>query len=51
MVFGLAFEPDQPQAIRAAYVRLPDLTVEPAAQDYPPIWRWRSEWAGKMGEV
>jgi hypothetical protein len=42
----LAFEPDRPLTIQAAYIRLPDLTVEPAAQDYTKLdaarFRYRS---------
>ena len=30
----LRLEPDQPVAIQPAYIRLPDLVVEPAAQEY-----------------
>jgi len=42
----LRFQTGEPQAIRVAYIALPDLTVEPAAQDYtqlaPDRFRYRS---------
>ena len=42
----LHFEPGEPQAIKVAYIALPDLTVAPAAQDYtllaPDRLRYRS---------
>lgn len=51
----LVFEPDQPQTILAAYIRLPDLTVEPAAQDYtqlgPNRFRYRSQSSGFTAEL
>lgn len=51
----LNFEPDRPQTIRAAYIRLPDLTVEPAAQDYtklgPNRFRYRSLSSGFTAEL
>jgi hypothetical protein len=54
-IHRLAFQPDQPQTIQAAYVRLPDLTVEPAAQDYtqlgPNRFRYRSQSSGFTAEL
>lgn len=38
----LRLEPDQPVAIQAAYIRLPDLVVEPAAQEYCRLGAARS---------
>ena len=51
----LGFEPDRPQTILAAYIRLPDLAVEPAAQDYtqlgPTRFRYRSQSSGFTAEL
>lgn len=51
----LSFEPDRSQTIRAAYIRLPELAVEPAAQDYTKLksnrFRYRSLASGFTAEL
>jgi hypothetical protein len=55
----LRFEPDRAQTLWMAYIRLPELTVEPAAQDYtrldaadpPTRFRYRSRATGFTAEL
>ncbi|GGF36739.1 hypothetical protein GCM10011611_49060 [Aliidongia dinghuensis] len=55
----LSFEPGRPQAIQVAYIRVPELTVEPSAQDYtlldvpdaPRRFRYRSLASGFTADL
>ena len=55
----LDFEPDRPRTLRVAYIRLPELIVEPAAQDYtrldatdpPARFRYHSRASGFTADL
>jgi uncharacterized protein len=51
----LAFEPERPRTLQVAYIRLPELIVEPAVQDYTRLaadrFRYRSRSSGFTADL